>query len=202
MTSGQGLKYRASYAWHDSIINRCGRRTPGTMDRIAPDYIFICRGINDMDTEHVGDRIYLTEGTFDNPSYNVPDSDTLTVNGETKYGFKEAYALTIMKLRVAYPSAKIICCTITNFRRGSNNTPIVASNGTYSLPQFNKAVREVAEFFGCPVCDFNQAYPYFPLSELMKYTSTASDQTHANEYGHRSMYEKALLCLAQNMKLG
>ena len=40
--------YKTSYAWHNAQIRKCGIRTPGTMDRIAPDVIIVYRGTNDF----------------------------------------------------------------------------------------------------------------------------------------------------------
>jgi lysophospholipase L1-like esterase len=186
--------YKASCAWYESTIRRCGFRTPGTMTRVAPDYIFIHRGVNDFSNTHSGTKTVLTDDPFSAYNYAIPQSDQITVDGVTMYDFKQAYAMTIQKLRDAYPTAKIICCTIAPFRRHSE-THFPPNNGRYNLPSFNKAIREVAEFFGCPVCEFAEAYTYEDLS------SYSSDGTHPNEYGHRSMYERALLCLVNNAKV-
>ena len=185
--------YKTSCAWYESTIRRCGFRTPGTMTRVAPDYIFIHRGVNDFTNDHVGNLTILTENTFSSPSYSVPETDQIVIDGVTKYGFKEAYAMTIQRLRDAYPTAMIICCTLTPFRR-HNETHFPSTNGHYSLPQFNAAIREVAAFYGCPVCDFDLAFTY---ERMGFYTS---EGTHPNEYGHRAMYEKALKCISENVK--
>ena len=186
--------YKASCAWYESTIRRCGFRTPGTMTRVAPDYIFIHRGVNDFSNTHSGTKTVLTDDPFSAYNYAIPQTDQITVDGTTMYDFKQAYAMTIQKLRDAYPTAKIICCTIAPFRRHSE-THFPPNNGRYNLPSFNKAIREVAEFFGCPVCEFAEAYKYEELSTF------TGDNTHPNEYGHRSMYERALLCLVNNAKV-
>ena len=186
--------YKASCAWYVPTIRRCGFRTPGSMVRTAPDYIFIHRGVNDFSTTHSGSKTVLTEGLFDSYDYSMPETDALTIDGATRYGFKEAYAMTIQKLRDAYPTATIICCTLAPFRRHSESH-FPPTNGRYALPKFNEAIREVAAYYGCLICDFDQTYQY---EQLGSYTS---DNTHPNEYGHRAMYQKALLALIQSQKV-
>ena len=186
-------QYDCSCAWYVPTIRRCGFRTAGSMDRISPDYIFIDRGVNDISTSHAGNVTVLTDDTFDAYNYVIPETDAVTIDGQTKYDFKQAYAMTIQKLRNAYPAAKIICCTITPFRR-NNETHYPPNNGKYSLPQFNAAIREVAAYFACPVCEMAEA---FSFEQRSVYTA---DGTHPNQYGHRAMYFKALDCLVRNFQ--
>ena len=185
--------YKASCAWHEATIRRCGIRVAGSMTRLAPDYIFIHRGVNDFSKTHSGRVAVLTDGLFDSYDYSMPETDVLTIDNTTKYGFKEAYAMTIQKLRDAYPTAVIICCTITPFRRNSESH-FPPNNDIYALPQFNAAIREVADYYGCPVCDFDKLYSYEQLSVF------TGDNTHPNEKGHRIMANKAITTLINYVK--
>ena len=168
-----------AYAWHDAQIRKAGIRTPGTMTRTAPDYVILARGCNDM-THSPYDK--LTSGFFDDVDWDFPASDVVS-NG---YGLKEAIALTIKKIWQAYPLAKIILCTIPYVGRiDYNNFP--TNNDDTSYPQWNEAIRECAEFFGCGLIDF--AKDGVTHANL---TTFVPDRTHPNAAGHTMMAKQAI----------
>lgn len=113
------------------------------------------------------------------------------MGGIEYHGFREAVIMTVDKLRVAYPLARIILTTMNHFKRGSSGAfPI--HNGLHSLPEYNNAIREVADFMGVDVIELDKdgitfqntsdESPYFP----------AGDLTHPNGEGHLMIAKKAI----------
>ncbi len=180
-------KFKGSHAWHPSQIRRCGIRTPGTMTRKAPDVIIIYRGTNDMTHLDSSDTAYakLTPDFFDG-IFSIPSDDALN---STSFGFKEGYALTIKKLREVYPKAIIILCTLNVFKRISASVWPV-NNHTNTLPEFNNAIREVADAMGCGLIEFDKDGITFE-NLRPTYCDETGDPTHPNNAGHRKMAEKA-----------
>lgn len=176
--------YKTSYAWHDAQIRKCGIRTPGTMMRTAPDIIIIYRGTNDFSHSPY---CVLTNDYFASYNWNYPETDVVANNG---YGFKEAISLTVKKLREAYPSAIIVLCTLNIFKR-VNYSHYPTNNGHNSLPEYNNAIKEVANFFGIPVIDFSADGITFENMESGLYI-TESGLTHPTDKGHKAMANKAL----------
>ena len=176
---------KCSWAWHDSQIRKCGIRVPGSMTRLAPDLIIIYRGTNDMTHEPY---TLLTDGYFDSANWQYPDTDVVSDG----YGFKEGMCLTIKKLRAAYPNAKIFLCTLNVFKR-VNYSNFPTNNGLNTLPQYNKAIREVADFMGCGLIDFDKDGITFENCYSQGYiTDSSTNPTHPNNKGHRAMGLKAI----------
>lgn len=176
---------KCSHAWHDSQIRKCGIRTPGSMERTAPDVIFIYRGTNDFSHEPY---TVLTDKYFDSIEFEYPDTDK--VNDE--YGFKEGYILTIKKLREKYPNAKIFICTLNVFKR-INYSHYPTNNGINTLPQYNKAIREIADFMGCDTIDFDKDGITFENCYSEGYiTDSETIPTHPSNKGHMVMGKKAI----------
>lgn len=178
-------QYVPSYAWHDSQIRKCGIRTPGTMNRTAPDIIILARGTNDMSYEPYA---RLTDGYFDNPNWQYPTDDSV---GEGIYGFKEGIMTTISKLRSTYPFAKILICTTTPFKR-VNYSHFPTNNGLYSQPQYNEAYKEVAEFCGIDVIDFAKCGITWENMYPTYISDSSTTPTHPNAKGHEVMAKCAI----------
>lgn len=173
------LRLKAAYAWHDSQINKAGIRTPGTMTRIAPDYVILARGCNDM-THSPYDKI--TSNFFNDVDWAFPANDEV----DGGYGLKEAISKTIEKIWSAYPLTKIILCTIPYVRRiDHDNFP--TNNDDTNYQQWNNAIRECAEFFGCGLIDFSK--DGITHANLLTY---APDYTHPNALGHYMMGQQAI----------
>lgn len=182
---GDTSEYKTSFAWHDAQIRKCGIRTPGSMARTAPDVIIIYRGTNDFSHAPYA---RLTAGYFDNYDWSYPASDY----SDGVYGYKEGLALTVKKLRIAYPNAKIILCTLNVFKR-VNYSHFPTNNGYNSLPQYNDAIREVADFFGCDVIDFDRDGITFENCYSGGYiTDSSTTPTHPSNKGHWVMGQKAI----------
>lgn len=172
-------EYKTSWAWHDAQIRKCGIRTPGTMNRTAPDIIIIYRGVNDF--SHSPFTV-LDDEYFNNVNWTYPNTDIK--NGS--YEFNRAYCLTIKKLRTAYPKATIILCSLNMFKRVNYNH-FPTNNGINTLPEYNKAIRTIADFTGCITLDFDKDGITFENA-----ADYLLDGTHPNNTGHRAMGNKAI----------
>ena len=187
MSSHEGgtNEYKTSYAWHDAQIRKCGVRIPGSMDRIAPDVIIIYRGVNDFSHAPYAK---LTADYFDGLNWAYPASDAITGG----YGYLEAIALTVKKLRAAYPNAQIVLCTLNAFKRVNYST-FPVNNGTDTLPAYNDAIRRAADYFGCITLDFDKDGITFENLYTGGYvTDSSTTPTHPNDVGQRVIGNKAI----------
>jgi hypothetical protein len=177
-------KYKTSYAWHPAQLRKCGIRKPGTMERTAPDVIIIYRGTNDF--SHAP-YTKLTNDYFENIDLEIADTDVV----EGGYGFKEGMCLTIKKMRELYPFAKIVLCTLNVFKR-INYAHYPTNNGLNSLPQYNNAIREIADYMGCGLIEFDKDGITFENCYPTYISDSAEIPTHPNNNGHYVMGMKAL----------
>lgn len=176
---------KTSYAWHPAQIRKCGIRVPGTMTRVAPDIIIIYRGTNDF--SHAP-YTKITENYFNTVNWQYPETDIIT-NG---YGYLEGLALTIKKLRETYPNAQIYLCTLNIFKR-INYAHFPTNNGLNTLPEYNNAIREAANFFGCGLIEFDKDGITFENCYSEGYiTDSSTIPTHPSDKGHAVMGRKAI----------
>jgi lysophospholipase L1-like esterase len=175
------------YLWHPSQIKKLSTRDSAG-NTVTPDVIVIFRGTNDMTHSP-----YSKLTDFGDASRSIPATDVLDGGG---YGFKEAYCIAIKKIWEAYPKAKIFLCTLNLFKR-VNFTEYPTNNGTNTLPEYNAAVREVANFMGCGIIEFSKSGVNW--ENLLDY---APDNTHPNVAGHALLGRKAAVdLLSQFSKL-
>lgn len=187
------LERTGSYAWHPSQIRKCGIRIPGTMTRIAPDMIIIYRGITDFSRNKYA---VLTNDYFSGYDWNYPTSDVLSGTGagdpNATFGYLEGLALTIKKLREAYPRAKIFLCTLNVFKRISYDH-FPTNNGINSLPEYNDAIRKAANFFGCGLIEFDKDGITFENCYSEGYlTDSPTIPSFPSIKGHYVMGQKAI----------
>lgn len=176
---------KCSWAWHESQLRKVGIRKAGSMERSAPDVIIIYRGTNDMTHEPY---TKLTDDYFDSVNFAYPVNDSLNDG----YGFKEGLVLTIAKLRERYPSAKIVLCTLNVFKR-INYSHFPTNNGINTLPQYNNAIREVADYMGCGLIEFDKDGITFENCYSDGYiTDSPTTPTHPSNKGHMVMGLKAV----------
>ena len=181
--------YKTSYAWHDAQINKLSTRDEEG-NTVNPDVVIIYRGVNDMSHRVEGHSDALTD--FGAASTSIPNNDIVNTD---QYGFKEAYALTIKKIRAKYPFAYIVCCTLNVFNRGDDDPTFPTVIDGKTLPQFNNAIREIADMFGCGLIEFDKdgitlenCYPTY-----INDNSSPEQPTHPNQVGHAKMAEKAII---------
>lgn len=179
-----GGRVKNAYAWHESQIRKCGIRTPGTMERTAPDYIIIARGTNDYSHQ---EGTLITKDYFANPeTWEYPTTDVVG----NYFGIKEAVSMTIKNMRAAYPKSKIFLCTIPYNTRGTKTT-FPRSFGGKSWVSFNRAIKECAEFFGTGLIDF--AACGVNHENVNIYTE---DGVHLNAEGHKLAGLKSIVDFA------
>ena len=182
-----------AHSWHDQQIRRLGKRIPGTMQREAPDIIIMYRGCNDM--THTA-YAKLTDGYFTPYNWGYPTDDVIA----SGYGFKEAVSIWISKLRKVYPRAQIVLATQNTFKRIVYNQ-FPTNNGIYSLPTFNEAVREIADFFGCKTIDFDKDGVTFENCYPTYISDSKDIPTHPNAKGHAVMGLQAITDLDAKLDL-
>ena len=171
---------KIGYGWHPLQIARLANRDADG-NRIAPDYVFLCRGTNDATHTPFAKITSFGEGNDE-----IPENDI--ING-TDYGFKEALAKTIASIQTAYPEAKIVLCTLTPFRRlGDKTFPM---NNTYhTMQEYNKAIKDIAEYMGCSVIDFSKCWTFYNC--VSGGYVNPGDFTHPTQKGHEVMCSQAL----------
>lgn len=188
--------YKCSHAFHPSQIRKCGIRTPGSMERTAPDMVIIYRGTNDFSHSPY---TRLTDYLETNP-ISIPATDAYDDGGTTRYGYLEGLAITIDRLRQAYPETIIVLCTFNYFHRNSTNYPGFPSrNGVNTIYQYNDAIRRMADFFGCGLIEFDKdGITYANAASGAYYnegTSESANHTHPNAKGQKVLGNRALIDL-------
>ena len=176
-----------SEAYSDYTVGRL-RNRDDEGNFIIPDIILIYRGVNDL----VGvDPEGGSQGESGVEDLTTPNLLTWDENNFNTHNFTEAYMHTILKLRRTYPDTYIILCTLNVFKR-STTTKWPTNNGTYSIPDYNDKIREIANIMGCGLIEFDKdgityenCYPDF-------ISDSASAPIHPNTNGHRVMGEKAV----------
>lgn len=172
-------QYTLSHAWSDYTIGRC-RNRDNNGNYINPDIIIIYRGTNDFSHSP-----YASIDDYD-MSNGIPPTDL--ENGV--YNFRKGYELTIQKLREAYPSAYIICCTLNVFKRITYDK-FPTRNGQYTLPQMNDVIRDIANTMGCGLIEFDKDGITFENCYPTYISDSATIPTHPNTTGHAVMADKA-----------
>ena len=186
-----GGQWATSYAWHPSQIRKCGIRTPGTMQRTAPDVIIIYRGANDASHTRYAK---ISDNYWNARLGAYPTTDVITwPDTDWAYGIIEGLICTINGLRQAYPSARILLCTLNWFRRIYEAGP--SRNNYYSLFQYNAAIRETAQAMGCGLIDFAKDGLNEFNASTEYYQETTNMYTHPNNAGHVILANRALVDL-------
>lgn len=179
---GNKADYIGSYAHHASQIAKIAQRDNNGVLQ-TPDVVVIYRGTNDF--SHTP---YSKLGTFSNESTSIPESDS----DGNDYFYKDALAMTINAIRNTYPDADIFVCTLNIFKRITYDH-FPTRNGINTLPQFNNAIREVADAMGCGIIEFDKDGITFENCYTGGYiTDSATTPTHPNEKGHAQMAKKAI----------
>jgi len=178
-------RYKCAHSWHDSQIRKCGIRTPGTMNRTAPDLIISWRTGNDVTHEPY---CTITENYFENVNWEYPETD---LKEDGTYGYLEALSLTIKKLRAAYPLTPIVLGGAVFIKRVDyDNFP--CTNGIHNFPAYNAAIKKAADFFGVHTLDFDKVNITFENIYPNYATDSSITPVHANNAGH-ALYAKQVI---------
>ena len=183
---GETQNLKTSYAWHPAQINKLSTRDANG-NAITPDVVIIYRGTNDF--SHTP---YAKLTDFDASAMSIPNTDVITDG----FGFKEGYCRTIQNIREKYPMARIVCCTLNVFKR-VNYSNFPTNNGTVTLPQYNNAIREIANQMGCAIIEFDKDGITFENCYPTYISDSATIPTHPNATGHSIMADKAIVDLSK-----
>lgn len=174
-----------SEAFSEYTLKRvCNRDNEG--NTIVPDIIIIYRGTNDFSAEDP------EGGVVSDDDESIETPNMLTFNGITDdHNFTQGYIWTILKLRELYPNAYIVLCTLNIFKR-VNYSRFPVNNGTYTLPDYNNKIREIADLMGCGLIELDKDGITFENCYPTYISDNATTPTHPNTNGHRVMGEKAI----------
>ena len=147
---------------------------------ITPDIIIIYRGTND----------FIANDPAGNETLDTPDMKTFTAITD-EHNFTQCYIYSILRLRALYPNAVIVLCTLNVFKK-RNISHFPSNNGSYTEPDYNNKIREIANIMGCGVIEFdkdginwNNCYPTY-------ISDSSSEPLHPNTAGHQVMGLKAI----------
>lgn len=182
----RGIDFTASYAWHPCTIGRC-RVRDDEGNFINPDVIIIYRGTNDFSYANNGEYPTLQITPVDlMDGFDATDDKV----AESTYSFRTGYYMTIQALRAAYPNAIIFCATLNVFKRVVyDKWP--TRNDSFTLPDLNNVIREIANETGCGLIEFDKDGITFENCYPTYISDSQYTPTHPNTNGHRVMAEKA-----------
>ena len=106
----------------------------------------------------------------------------ITVNNAGSYHFDELYALMLYLMIKNYPNADIICVGLTEYN---------GSNAASTVPQYNKSIAALAEYFGLPMVDQRSV---INTSNYMGYMFD-STVIHPNAHGFEVLYKQIIRTL-------
>ena len=174
-----------SEAYSEYTLKRvCNRDDEG--NTIIPDVIIIYRGTNDFSAEDP------EGGVVSDDDESITTPNMMTFNGITDvHNFTQGYIWTILKLREMYPNTYIVLCTLNIFKR-VNYSKFPVNNGTYTLPEYNNKIREIADLMGCGLIELDKDGITFENCYPDYISDNATTPTHPNTNGHRVMGEKAV----------
>ena len=166
-------------ACSDQRITDCGRNG-------APDIIIFYIGCNDWGNE-------VSLGTWNVNSAIIDDSEYTP--SQTISDFRAAYALMLKKAKLAYPLAKIFCCTILDDVRRDSNVGYPSNNGNgVTTFTWNQSIKEVAEALGASVIDLHACgLNFFNIVEHSVDVSKGQPAgLHPDIWGHSQMAIKVI----------
>ena len=100
--------------------------------------------------------------------------------------------MTIEKYREAYPFAEIYICTLNLFKR-VNYSSFPVNNNQNTLPEFNNAIRQVADLMGTGLIEFDKSGITFENIYPTYADDSATTPTHPNTTGHIKISKKAVI---------
>lgn len=174
-----------SEAYSEYTLKRvCNRDDDG--NTIVPDIIIIYRGTNDFSAEDP------EGGVVSDDDEDITTPNMINFTGITDaHNFTQGYIWTILKLRELYPNAYIVLCTLNIFKR-VNYSRFPVNNGTYTMPDYNNKIREIANIMGCGLIELDKDGITFENCYPDYISDNATTPTHPNTNGHRVMGEKAV----------
>ena len=175
-----GMQLCVNNSWSGSRVTTTnGTAGAGCMDRCQnlhtsthePDIIIVYMGINDFNNE-------VPLGTYDGKS-SIP-SETTT--------FREAYGIMLDKILTRYQNARVFVSTLPYCDRNEddNEFPEINAEGV-PLPDYNNAIRELADSFGLDVIELSKCGITYQNRKLY-----LGDELHPNEEGMKLVARKVV----------
>lgn len=175
-----GMQLCVNNSWSGSRVTTTnGTAGAGCMDRCQnlhtsthePDIIIVYMGINDFNNE-------VPLGTYDGKS-SIP-SETTT--------FREAYGIMLDKILTRYQNARVFVSTLPYCDRNEedNGFPEINAEGV-PLPDYNNAIRELADSFGLDVIELSKCGITYQNRKLY-----LGDELHPNEEGMKLVARKVI----------
>ena len=164
-----------------AYLDRCVQLHDNTGENAGqtPDVIAIFLGTNDYYTYP------STLGSFDSIDFGALIKETSdTVEYKAPVTSMEAYAITLHKIKKAYPDAEVYCFTLLQ-RVNSQNQPSA----------FNADIIKLAEKYGASVVDL---YNCGILSESACFTAFMGDNLHPNNAGMDAISNAFISSLLKN----
>lgn len=163
---------------HNNVIwNQYNRMKKDIDDGVidAPDYIFICGGMNDvLQGKTVGD----VETTF---SGTILDKDIQSLTT-----LAQSIRYVIQKLRNDYPNVTIIIAT-----------PYASINYIKRAKQYGDIIKSCALYLGCTVIDWFGELGFCPWSEELRFHFLNSDGVHPSSIGDKVLCDFMALKMSQ-----
>ena len=136
-----------------------------------PNYIIFYMGVNDF-------KYPATLGVYDGNGSIPTDSSN----------FREAYTISLNNIMTKYPNAKVLVGTIMQHQYTNVIGFPVKNSNSVLLKDFNNAIKDIANVFGCEVIDFEKCgLDYYNLA-----TYAGDGQLHPNPSGMDLMFKEAL----------
>ena len=199
-----GIKLLVNNSWNgacastvkgvpQSAVHRCTNLDNGSL---LPDIILIgMYGANDWAYSAVGEYTFST--SLPSADVDLTDSTQYETYKSVVDTYKGAMATVFKRIHEKYPHARVYALDMYNYYRGENLDPAGKSD-TQNIPTFNKALYDVAEWFGvtvikCSECGINAI-------NSVDYCVDASTGValHPNDNGHTLIYRKVLAALLQD----
>lgn len=216
INSYSGSRVAAS---HSSYTGADARAQAGCLDRAknlgaSPDVIILFLGTNDF----YGATNSVPLGVWDGKSIDgaancVPRfaeknglidfsvSGNLSIVENLNNDFRLAYAIMLDRVRTKYPYAEVWCCTLPLFEYrygtiGGLGFPEYNTAGD-SLPQWNHAITDIAEMFGCGIIRLDRcAYSAWNRADMsVDYNATNDSGLHPNSFGMAAIANEVIRTL-------
>lgn len=152
------------------------------------------------------DWVYSECGTWDMAKSDLLAGIDIDLSNPTNYAqyqsvietYSGAMATIFYRLQEKYPNARIFALDMYNYTRSNGKNPPrrSASNKTYTIGHYNKALKDVADYFGVTVihgvnCGIN-------AKNSVNYTvegEGATSNLHPNASGHELIYKSVINAL-------
>ena len=174
-----------------SGVKRCIELDDGVNN---PDIVIIGMfGANDWANTTVGEYKFST--ALPSKDTDLSDPDTYNTYKDTIEKYSGAMATIFKRIHEKYPNARVYALDMYNYYRGDDLDPAGWSD-THNVPLFNKALYDVAEWFGVTVIKGSECGINGINSRDYCVDGGTGTALHPNDKGHTLIYKKVLSALS------